>query len=123
MKPLNVAAISLVILTSTLGVHAKVPIIVATPQRMQAAMKMVADAQDLLEKGDVAGAKRNVDTVLQRDPTFWPALYVRAQIYSHEGKYDRGRIATRRSGKTGVLWRLRCCAPTSMLALGNTPKH
>src|SRR4029079_16100740 len=24
----------------------------------------------------------------QRDPTFWPALYVRAQIYSHEGKYD-----------------------------------
>jgi len=88
MKPLNVAAVSLVILTSTLGVHAKVPIIVATPQRMQAAMKMVADAQDLLEKGDVAGAKRNVDTVLQRDPKFWPALYVRAQIYSHEGKYD-----------------------------------
>ena len=46
---------------------AKVPIIVATPQRMQAAMKMVTDAQDLLEKGDVAGAKRNVNTVLQRD--------------------------------------------------------
>jgi Tfp pilus assembly protein PilF len=40
------------------------------------------------KKGDVAGAKRNVDAVLQRDPTFWPALYVRAQIYSHEGKYD-----------------------------------
>jgi Tfp pilus assembly protein PilF len=88
MKPLNVAAISLVILTSTLVLHAKVPIIVATPQRMQAAMKLVTDAQDLLQKGDVAGAKRNVDTVLQRDPTFWPALYVRAQIYLHEGKYD-----------------------------------
>ena len=55
---------------------------------MQAAMKLVTDAQDLLQKGDVAGAKRNVDTVIQRDPTFWPALYVRAQIYSHEGKYD-----------------------------------
>src|SRR4029079_9284355 len=24
----------------------------------------------------------------QRDPTFWPALFVRAQIYSHQGKYD-----------------------------------
>ena len=36
----------------------------------------------------MAGAKRNVDTVLQRDPTFWPALYVRAQIYSYQGKYD-----------------------------------
>jgi Tfp pilus assembly protein PilF len=88
MKPLNAVAISLAISTSTLLVRASVPIIVATPQRMQTAMKMVTDAQDLLEKGDVAGAKRNVDTVIQRDPTVWPALYVRAQIYSHEGKYD-----------------------------------
>ena len=48
------------------------PIIVATPGRMRAAMKLVTDAQDLLQKGSVAGAKRNVDTVLQRDPTFWP---------------------------------------------------
>ena len=45
-------------------------------------------AQDLLEKGEVAAAKRNVDAVLQRDPTFWPAPYVRAQIYSRQGKYD-----------------------------------
>jgi Tfp pilus assembly protein PilF len=88
MKPLNTFAISLAILTSTLLVRASVPIIVSTPQRMQAAMKMVTDAQDLLQKGDVAGAKRNVDAVIQRDPAFWPALYVRAQIYSHEGKYD-----------------------------------
>jgi Tfp pilus assembly protein PilF len=88
MKALIIVAISVVILTSATAVRASVPIIVATPQRMQAAMKMVTDAQDLLQKGDVSRAKRNVDTVLQRDPTFWPALYVRAQIYSHEGKYD-----------------------------------
>jgi Tfp pilus assembly protein PilF len=65
-----------------------VPIIIATPGRMVAAMKLVTDAQDKLQKNDAAGAKRNVDAVLQRDPTFWPALYVRAQIYSHQGKYD-----------------------------------
>ena len=88
MKPLNAFAISLAILTSTPLVRASVPIIVATPQRMQAAMKMVTDAQDLLQKGDVACAKRNVDTVIQRDSTFWPAFYVRAQIYSRQGKYD-----------------------------------
>jgi tetratricopeptide (TPR) repeat protein len=88
MKALNVVVLSIAILTSATVVRASVPIIVATPQRMRAAMKLVTDAQDLLEKGDVAGAKRNVDAVLQRDPTFWPALYVRAQIYSHEGKYD-----------------------------------
>jgi Tfp pilus assembly protein PilF len=45
---------------------------------MRAAMKLVTDAQDKLQNGDVARAKRNVDAVLQRDPTFWPALYVRA---------------------------------------------
>ena len=88
MKPRSAFAIFLAILTSATGLRASVPIIVATPQRMQAAMKMVADAQDLLQKGDLTGAKRNVDTVIQRDPTFWPALYVRAQIYSHQGKYD-----------------------------------
>ena len=88
MKPRNAFAICLAILTSIPLARGSVPIIVATPQRMQAAMKLVTDAQDLLQKGDVAGAKRNVDTVIQRDPTFWPALYVRAQIYSHQGKYD-----------------------------------
>lgn len=64
------------------------PIVVATPGHMRASMKLVTNAQDLLQKGDVAGAKRNVEIVLQRDPTFWPALYVRAQIYSQESKYD-----------------------------------
>lgn len=88
MKPRTALAICFAILTSIPLARASVPIIVATPQRMQAAMKLVTDAQDLLQKGDVAGAKRNVDTVIQRDPTFWPALYVRAQIYSHQGKYD-----------------------------------
>src|SRR6476660_9182995 len=88
MKAIKIFAISLAILTAATVMRGSVPIIVATPQRMQAAMKLVTDAQDLLEKGDVAAARRNVDAVLQRDPTFWPALYVRAQIYSHEGKYD-----------------------------------
>src|SRR6478672_6230790 len=88
MKISKVFALSVAILSATNVLRASVPIIVATPQRMQAAMKLVTDAQDLLQKGDVAAAKRNCDAVLQRDPTFWPALYVRAQIYSGQGKYD-----------------------------------
>ncbi len=88
MKPLNVFAFFVAVLTAAAVVHGSVPIIVATPNTMRAAMKLVTDAQDHLQKGDVAGAKRNVDAVLQRDPTFWPALYVRTQIYSREGKYD-----------------------------------
>src|SRR5437016_4813884 len=88
MKPLNASAICIAILTAAAMTQASVPIIVATPQRMRAAMKLVTDAQNLLEKGDVAGAKRNVDAVLHSDPTFWPALYVRAQIFASQGKYD-----------------------------------
>src|SRR6478672_12969175 len=88
MKISKVFALSVAILSVETVIRASVPIIVATPQRMQAAMKLVTDAQDLLKKRDLAGAKRNCDAVLQRDPTFWPALYVRAQIYSGQGKYD-----------------------------------
>src|SRR6266404_6624229 len=88
MKISKVFVVSIAILMSATVLRASVPIIIATPQRMLAAMKLVTDAQDQLKKGDVVGAKRNVDAVLQRDPTFWPALYVRAQIYSREGKYE-----------------------------------
>ena len=88
MKIPKVFALSVAILSVAIVTRASVPIIIATPGRMVSAMKRVTDAQDQLQKGDAAGAKRNVDAVLQHDPTFWPALYVRAQIYSHEGKYD-----------------------------------
>jgi len=88
MKIIEVVALFVVTVTSAASVRGSVPIVVATPQRLQAAMKLVTDAQDLLEKGDVAGAKRNVDAVLHSDPTFWPALYVRAQIFASQGKYD-----------------------------------
>src|SRR5215208_3256420 len=88
MKTRKLFAISVAILSAATVTRASVPIIVATPGRMVSAMKRVTDAQDQLQNGDVAGAKRSVDAVLQGDPTFWPALYVRAQIYSHQGKYD-----------------------------------
>jgi Tfp pilus assembly protein PilF len=88
MKISKIFALTVATLSAATVMHASVPIIVATPARMRAVMKLVTDGQDQLQNGDVVGAKRNVDAVLQRDPTFWPALYVRAQIYSHEGKYD-----------------------------------
>lgn len=76
------------ILLSATVIRASVPIIVATPGHMRVAMNLVTEAQGLVKKGDIAGAKQKLDSVLQRDPTFWPALYVRAQIYSSQGKYE-----------------------------------
>ena len=74
MKISKIFVLSTAILISATVMEASVPIVVATPGHMRAAMKLVTDAQDQLQKGDVASAKRNVDAVLQRDPTFWPAL-------------------------------------------------
>ena len=88
MKTSKIFVLSVAILSAAAVMRASVPIIVATPGRMRAAMNLVTAAQDKLQNGDVAGAKRNVDAALHNDPTFWPALYVRAQIYSREGKYD-----------------------------------
>src|SRR5690242_16460543 len=88
MKIARTIALLVVIATWAGSVRARVPIVVATPQRLQTAMKLVTNAQDLLEKGDVAGAKRNVDAALSIDATMWPALYVRAQILASEGKYE-----------------------------------
>jgi len=51
-------------------------------------MNLCTNAEDRLKHGDVAGAKRDLDAALQADPTFWPALFVRAQIFAGQGKYD-----------------------------------
>src|SRR5439155_3889945 len=88
MKIIKVVAFVVVTVTSAVSVLGSVPIVVATPQRLKASMKLVTDAQDLLQKGDVADAKRNVDAALKGDPTMWLALYVRAQIFASQGKYD-----------------------------------
>jgi tetratricopeptide (TPR) repeat protein len=85
MRPI---ALFTAIITWVTAADGSVPIIVNTPRHQRAVMKLCSDASDQLRNGDVAGAKRNVDAALRIDPKLWPALYVRAQIFSKEGKYD-----------------------------------
>ena len=70
MKISKVFAVPAAVLISVTALQASVPIIVATPGHMRASMNLVTEAQDLIKSGDVAGAKRKVDKVLQRDPAF-----------------------------------------------------
>jgi tetratricopeptide (TPR) repeat protein len=65
-----------------------VPIIVNSPAHKRAVMNLCSDASDQLRNGDIAGAKRNIDAALRIDPKLWPALYIRAQIFRKEGKYE-----------------------------------
>jgi tetratricopeptide (TPR) repeat protein len=81
-------AVFTAIITSLTAVHATVPIIVTGPAHLRTAVKLCSKASDQLRNGDIAGAKRNVDAALRIDPKLWPALFVRAQIYRSEGKYD-----------------------------------
>ncbi len=76
------------IITWLTAVYGSVPIIVNTPAYQRAVMNLCNDASDQLKNGDVAGAKRNVDAALRIDPKLWPALYIRAQIFRKEGKYE-----------------------------------
>src|SRR5436189_3207521 len=85
---LRAIALLIGVITSMTTVQGSVPIIVNTPSHQRAVMKLCSDASDQLRNGDVAGAKRNVDAALHIDPKLWPALYVRAQIFRREGKYE-----------------------------------
>src|SRR5436190_21438642 len=83
----RVFAVFIAILICATVARGNVPIIVNTPSHQRAVMKLCSDASDQLRKGDIAGAKRNVDAALRIDPKLWPALYVRAQIFRRQGKY------------------------------------
>jgi tetratricopeptide (TPR) repeat protein len=84
----RVFALFIAILICATVARGNVPIIVNTPAHQRAVMKLCSDASDQLRNGDIAGAKRNVDRALQVDPKLWPALYLRAQIFRKQGKYE-----------------------------------
>jgi len=52
------------------------------------AVKLVDQAQEQFLKGDLAGARRSVDSAIQADPSYWPALYIRAQIFVEQHHYE-----------------------------------
>jgi tetratricopeptide (TPR) repeat protein len=81
-------SIFIAIIMSLATVHANVPIIVTGPAHLRTAVRLCGKASEQLRNGDIAGAKQNVDAALRIDPKLWPALYVRAQIYRSEGKYE-----------------------------------
>jgi Tfp pilus assembly protein PilF len=88
MLSIRAIVLLIAIIVGTTAVRGNVPIIVQTGAGKRAVMKLCSDASDQLRKGDIAGAKRNVDAALRIDPKLWPALYVRAQIFRKQGNYE-----------------------------------
>jgi tetratricopeptide (TPR) repeat protein len=51
-------------------------------------VKLVDQAQDqLFKKRDLAGARQSVDAAIRADPTYWPALFIRAEISMEQHHY------------------------------------
>jgi tetratricopeptide (TPR) repeat protein len=85
---IRVTSLLIAIIASVMVTNASVPIIVGYGKGRRAVMNLCTNAEDRLKQGDIAGAKRDLDAALHADPTFWPALFVRAQIFARQGKYD-----------------------------------
>src|SRR5467141_974431 len=88
MVSARVIALFVALITATTAAHGGVPIVVETGAGRRAVVNVSRKTKDQLKNGDVASAKRNVDAALHANPKLWPALYVRAEIFAREGKYE-----------------------------------
>lgn len=85
---IRITSLLIAMIASVTAVNASVPVIVGYGAGRRAVMNLLTHARDRLKHGDTAGAKHDLDVALHADPTFWPALHLRAQIFTGEGKYD-----------------------------------
>jgi tetratricopeptide (TPR) repeat protein len=52
-------------------------------------VKLVDEAQDqLFKKGDLNGARKSLDAAIQADPSYWPAFYIRAEVFIEQHNYE-----------------------------------
>jgi tetratricopeptide (TPR) repeat protein len=88
MNVLNALVVSAAILISATVVRGSVPIIISGGAGRHAMGELLNKAEKEIKAGDLTGAKRDVDTILHFDPEYWPALYVRADIFARQGQYQ-----------------------------------
>jgi tetratricopeptide (TPR) repeat protein len=81
------AACILLAVLAAMDARASLPIVIEYGVgRNKTAMKFWRDAEAQLKKGEVENARRSLDAALRNDPTFWPALYTRANVFLIQGK-------------------------------------
>lgn len=84
---------SLILLIAVVAVtsaaRAGVPIHVqAGVARNRAAIKLLKEAEDQFETGNLEEAKSRIDAALRSDPKLWPALYTRAKVFLLQDKCE-----------------------------------
>ena len=86
---LRIIPVQLVIVLLLLGgcpiaPRASEPITVIYGRGRESLMNLTMDGQHQLEKGDLAAAQRSLDAVIKPDPTFYPAYYIRAEVFLNQ---------------------------------------
>jgi tetratricopeptide (TPR) repeat protein len=80
-----------------------------------------------LEKGDFAAAQRSLDAVIKADPAFYPAYYIRAEVFLNQRKYQEAiqdsNEALRKDSTFAEAALLRARASYSLGRYGESPKE
>ena len=71
-----------------MAVRASEPITVIYGRGRESLMNLTINGQSQLEKGDLAAAQRSLDAVIKADPTFYPAYYIRVEVFLNQRKYQ-----------------------------------
>lgn len=89
MKMPRIIPILASVIVSTISVQASDTIMIEMSRsRNMNAVNLESKAEQYMGKGDYENARKCLDTAIQADATYWPAFYMRAQLFAAMHKYD-----------------------------------
>ena len=83
---IQIFVVLLLLVRCRIAARASEPIIVIYGRGRESLMNLTMNGQSQLEKGDFAAAQRSLDTVIRANPTFYPAYYIRAELFLNQRK-------------------------------------
>ena len=86
---IQIFVVLLLLVRCRIAARASEPIIVIYGRGRESLMNLTMNGQSQLEKGDFAAAQRSLDTVIRANPTFYPAYYIRAEVFLNQRKYQQ----------------------------------
>jgi len=85
---IQIFVVLLLLVEFPMAARASEPITVIYGRGRESLMNLTMDGQRQLEKGDLTAAQRSLDAVIKADPTFYPAYYIRAEVFLNQRKYQ-----------------------------------
>jgi tetratricopeptide (TPR) repeat protein len=85
---IQIFVVLLLLVGCPIAARASEPITVIYGRGRESLMNLTINGQSQLEKGDLAAARQSLDAVIKADPTFYPAYYIRAEVFLNQRKYQ-----------------------------------